>query len=279
MSILKQLEGYNNLFYDVVGPTAVGTGVARVTIDSTYKVPSAARELIGVIPFIMGEAPAPAESILAIGDVGGVDFKGQPQEFLFPVAAGKLGAIDQLETTPAEFWAMHQPLKGTETLDFGQEMCDANAANAQAMLTLVFSTRPSGRRPIFGKFSREISGSTTAAYVANGTNLSINNGIRMYEVVAAAVYAGVVTADEELASKATMKCTNWDPIQSCSFFMAPIHGIEATSGVGTVKSIQRLPFDARFKKPEATVETLLEQYDGLTNAPMYVHGIRWYGSR
>ena len=276
--ILKALEGYKNLFYDVVGPTAVGTGVARTTIKSDYVVPSAARELVGVIPFIVGEAPAPAESILAIGDIIGSDFKGQPCEFMFPVAAGKLGAIDQLETTPAEFWAIHAPMSGGEKLDIGQEMCDANAANAEAFLTMVYSTRPTGKRQIYGKFSREIAGSTTAAYVASGTNLTLSNAIQMYEIVAAAVCAGVVTADEELASIATMKCSVWDPIQSTKFFLAPIHAIEATSGVATVKSIQRLPFDARFSNKQATIETTIQQYDAMTVAPMYAHGIRYYGS-
>jgi len=279
--ILKALESYRGigLFYDTVGPAAVGTGVARAAIDAEYSVPSAARELVGVIPTIMGEAPAPAESILAIGDIIGADFKGIPCEFPFPVAAGKLGAIDQLETTPMEFWPIHAPLKGTEDLNFGQEMCDANAADAQAGLTLVFSEKPSGRDQIFGKFSREIAGSTTAAYVAEGTDIKISNALKMYEMVAIAVCAGIVTADQELASKATMKCSVWDPIQTQEFFLAPIHAIEATSGVATVKQIMRLPLDAKFKTLNAVVETIIEQYDALTVAPMYAHGVRWYGSK
>ena len=275
--ILKALEGYSNLFYDIVGPTAVCTGVARVTIKEDYVVPSAARELVGLIPFIVGEAPAPAESILAIWDIIGSDFKGQPCEGLFPVAAGKLGAIDQLETTPAEFWPIHAPMSRGEKLDIGQEMCDANAANAEAFMTLVFSTKPTEKKQIYGKFSRAVAGSTTDAYVASGTNITLSNAIQRYEIVAAAVAGGAVTADEELAAKATMKCSVWDPIQSTKFFLAPIHAIEATSGVATVKSIQRLPFDMRFKSKQATIETTIEQYDAMTVAPMYAHGIRYYG--
>ena len=279
--ILKALESYRGigLFYDTVGPAAVGTGVARAAIDAEYSVPSAARELVGVIPTIMGEAPAPAESILAIGDIIGADFKGIPCEFPFPVAAGKLGAVDQLETTPMEFWPIHAPLKGTEDLNFGQEMCDANAGDAQAGLTLVFSEKPSGKGQIYGKFSREIAGSTTAAYVAEGTDIKISNALKMYEMVAIAVCAGITTADQELASKATMKCSVWDPIQTQEFFLAPIHPIEATSGVSVVKQIMRLPLDAKFKTKNAVIETIIEQYDALTVAPMYVHGVRWYGSK
>jgi len=278
--LLKALEAYRGkgIFYDTVGPAAVGTGIARTAIDADYSVPSAARELAGVIPFIMGEAPAPAESILAIGDIIGADFKGIPAEFLFPVAAGKLGAIDQLETTPAEFWPMHVPLKGSEDLNIGQEMCDANAADAQAGLTMVFLEKPSGFGQIYGKFSREIAGSTTAAYVAEGTDIKISNALKMYEMVAVAVCGGATTADQELAAKATMKCSVWDPIQTQEFFLAPIHPIEATTGVSVVKQIMRLPLDARFKTKNAVVETLIEQYDALTVAPMYAHGVRWYGS-
>jgi len=156
-------------------------------------------------------------------------------------------------------------------------MTDANAADAQAFLTMVFSTKRSGKGHIFGKFSREIAGSTTAAYVANGTDITLSNAKKMYEIVAAAVCAGVVTADNELASITTMKCSVWDPIQSTKFFNAPIHAIEATSGVATVKQIMRLPFDADFTSKQATIETTIEQYDALTVAPQYAHGIRYYG--
>ena len=73
--IFKALQGYKNLFYDTVGPAATGTAVARVAINSAYVVPSAARELVGVIPFIQAEAPAAAEAIVAIWDIIGSDFK------------------------------------------------------------------------------------------------------------------------------------------------------------------------------------------------------------
>lgn len=280
--ILKALEAYRGkgIFYDTVGPTATGAATtARVAIDAEYSVPSAARELAGVIPTMLAEVPAPAESILTIGDIIGADFKGIPCEFPFPVAAGKLGAIDQLETTPMEFWPIHAPLKGTEDLNFGQEQCDALAGNGQAGLTLVFLEKPSGFGQIYGKFSREISGSTTAAYVAEGTDIKISNALKMYEMVAIAVCGGVVTTLQELAAKATMKCSVWDPIQTQEFFLAPIHAIEATTGVATVKQIMRMPLDAKFKTKNAVVETTIEQYDAMTVAPMYAHGVRWYGSK
>ena len=280
--ILKALEPYRGkgLFYDVVGPAATGAAVARVAIDVDYVVPSAARELVGIIPGIQAEAPAAAESIIAVGDIIGPDFKQQPQEWLFPVAAGKLGAVDQLETTPMEFWPMHAPLKGGEVLNIGVTLQDALAGNGQAFLTMVYSTRPTGKRKIFGTFSDAVAGGAAAAAGAAyaGDNLTISNGIQMYELIAVTVFAGNPTTLEELCSRALMKCGVWDEIKSTEFFIAPVHAMVGISGVATVKSIQRMPFDEKFLNPQATIETILYQDDVMTVAPLFVHGIRYYGS-
>ena len=280
--ILKALEPYRGkgLFYDVVGPAATGAAVARVAIDDDYVVPSAARELVGVIPFITTEEPAAAESIISVGDIIGPDFRGQPCEFPFPVAAGMLGALNAIPTTPAEFWAIHAPMDGGEVLNFGQEMCDALAADGEAGLTLVYTERRTGKRQIFGKFSREVAGGAGAGadYAVAGDNLTISNGGQMYEIVAICVFAGIVTTVEALVSLATMKCSVWDPIQSTRFFLEPVHAMVGASGAAQVKAIMRLPFDARFNNKQATVETTFIQSTNMTVAPMFVHGIRYYGS-
>ncbi len=197
------------------------------------------------------------------------------------MAAGKLGALDQLETTPMEFWAMHAPLKGGEVLDIGGEMCDANAGNAEVGITLVYTERPTGKRQIFGKFSREVAGGAGAGanYAVAGDNLTISNGEQMYELVATVGCAGNPTTVEELASYVQMKCSVWDPIKSTRFFLEPIHAMVGATGVATVKALTRMPFDARFTKEQATIETVFTQYDDFTVAPMFLHGIRYYGSR
>jgi len=278
--ILKALEGYKNLFYDVVGPAATGAAAARVAINAAYVVPSAARELVGVIPGIMAEAPAAAESILAVGDIIGTDFKYQPCEWIYPVAAGKLGALDQLETTPMEFWPIHAPLNGGEILNIGVELYDAIAGNGQAFVTMVYSTKPTGKRTIFGVFSAAVAGGAAAAAGAQyaGNALTISNGLQMYELIAVCVLAGNPTTLEELCSRALMKCNVWDDIQSTSWFIAPIHAMVGATGVATIKSIQRMPFDVKFKVPQATVETILYQDDVMTVAPLFAHGFRYYGS-
>lgn len=278
--ILKALAGYKNLFYDIVGPAATGAAAARVAIDDDYIVPSAAKELVGVIPFIMAEAPAPTESILAVGDIIGADFKQQPCEWIYPVAAGKVGAIDELPTTPAEFWPIHAPLKGGEVLNIGVELYDAIVGNAQAFITMVYSTKPTGKRPIYGIMSAVVGGAAAGAVgvAVAGDNLTISNGVQMYEMVAAVVLGADPVAGEELASWCLMKCSVWDDIKSNQFFLAPIHSIDGATGVATVMSIQRLPFDVKFNNPQATVETILYQWDVIAAAPLFVHGFRYYGS-
>jgi len=267
------------IFYDTLGPTATGTGVARAQLGGAlYTVPAAARELVGVYSFVTAEAPDPADSIVGVFDIIGSDFKYQPCEWLGPVASGKLGAIDQLETTPMQFWPIHAPLNGNEKLDVGYEPCSAIASDGEAGVTFVFSTMRTGKPVIHGKFSREVATGTTVSTDTPLTDLSISGARKMLEVVGVMVSGtGTVVADEECAGRLTVKCTQWDPIQSIRFFHEPMHAIEATSGCTKVKAITKLPFNARFKSPQATIQANAINDDALSNAGVYVYGVRYLG--
>jgi hypothetical protein len=269
------------IFYDIVGPAAGGTGTAKASVNSAYKVPDAARELVGLYSFAAAEAPSAADSILAVGTIEGNDMRYQPCEWLYPVASGKLGAIDQLDTTPMEFWEMHVPLKGSETLDITVEPCSAIATdNFEVGVTMVYSTVPLNKPVIYGKFSRETATGTTAATVTACTSLTLSNALKMVEVIGVMVSGtGTVVADEECAGYFTMSCTQWDPIQQIKFFHEPMHAIEATTGRTVVKSIARLPFDARFKSTQATIDVTAYNYDALSGAGVYVHGLRYLGTK
>lgn len=267
------------LFYDTVGPTATGAAVARASVDATYRVPAKARELVGIRPFIQIEQPNAGDSILAVWDIKGNDYRFQPCEGLFPVGNGKLGAIDQMATTPMETWLIHAPLNGNETLDIGCEPCSAMAVNGQAGMTMIFSTVRTGRPTIYGKASREVTGPSTAATDTAGTDLRVDNGIKMAELWGVAtIGTATVVADEEFAGYFTMRCTGWEGPQETKFFHAPMHAIEATTGVNRIESIMRLPFDARFKSKQATVHTNHYNFDALSVAGILAHGIRWIGS-
>jgi len=270
----------NNIpvFPKTVGPAASGTATARTAIDSTFVVPSAAKELVGLWSFYMAEAPDPADSLLAVGDIKGTDFRYQPCEWLFPIASGKLGAIDNLETTPMRYYPIHAPMNGNEVLDIGIEPLSAVASDGQAGVTLLFSTRRTGKPTIYGKASREVATGTTAATQTAGTNITLSNARQMHSVWAVATTGtGTVVADEELAAKATMTCTVWREIQTLDFFCEPVHAIEATSGCTKVAGIMVVPCNLTFSDKQATIETVLENYDALSGAGIYAHGVRYYG--
>lgn len=281
MSEIRDELGRPYIFTDVVGPAAGGTGTTQTSINSSYQVPDKARELVGVYSFATAEAPSAADSILAVGTIEGTDFNYEPCEWLFPIASGKLGAIDQLETTPMEFWEMHMPLKGGEKLDVTLEPCSAIATDDfEAGVTMIYATAKTGKPPIFGKFSRETATGTTAATKTSCTALTLSNALRMVEVIGVMVSGtATVVADEECAGKFTFKCTQWYPIQSIVFFHEPMHAIEATTGGTKVKAITRLPSNLRFDATQATINVQAENYDVLSGAGVYVHGVRYHGTR
>ena len=267
------------LFYDTVGPTATGVATARAAIDASYRVPAEARELIGVIVGIQIEQPNAGDSVLAVWDIRGKDCRFQPCEGLAPVGNGKLGALDEQETTPMEIWKIHAPLNGNETLDIGIEPLSAMGVDGQAFMTMVFSTKRTGKPVIYGRASREIATGTTALTIIAGTDLRVDNGLKMHEIwgVATIGTATVVVA-EELAGRVKMRCSAWEDMQETEFFHEPMHAIDGTTGSNKVQSIMRLPFDRKFKSKQATIHTEFVNDDALSAAGIYAHGIRWLGT-
>lgn len=276
--MVRELTG-RMLFYDTVGPTATGVATARASINSAYRVPAKARELVAILPGIQIEEPNAGDSILAVWDVAGDDYRFQPCEGLMPVGNGKLGAIDEMSTTPIEPWLIHAPLNGNEKLDIGVEPLSAMAVNGQAFATLVFSTVRTGKPTIYGKASREITGPTTAATITACTAITVENALRMLEIYGVAIIGtATVVVAEEFAGYFVMKCTGWKKKQSTRFFHEPMHAIDGATGVNQIQAIMRLPFDAKFKSKQATIQTEHINYDALSAAGILAHGARWIGA-
>lgn len=267
------------LFYDIVGPAPSGVAVARAAINAAYRVPAKARELVGVRPFYMAEAPAADDSLLAVWDILGRDFRYQPCEGFMPHGGGMLGAISAIETTPMETWFTHIPLKGNETLDIGIEPLSAVAPDGQAGLTMIYSTKPTGKPTIYGLMSREIAAAAAAAAVTQMGGLAAGNAKMMHEIIGiASPGEEVVTADEELAGWFTARCSAWEGVQEDRFFHAPLHAIEAGSGVKRAMSIMRLPIDRKFKGKGGTVTAEHTNYDAFDALGELAWGIRWIGN-
>lgn len=267
------------LFYDIVGPAATGVAVARAAINAAYRVPAKARELVGVRPFMQAEAPAANDSVLAVWDILGRDFRYQPCEGFMPVGSGKLGAIDEMPTTPMETWFTHIPLKGNETLNIGVEPLSAMAVNGQAGFTMIYSTKRTGRPTIYGLMSREIAAAAAAAAVTAMGGLAARNATKMLEMIGiASPGEEVVTADEELAGHFTLRCSGWDGVQEDRFFHEPLHAIEAGSGVKKVMGIMRLPIDRKFKGKGGTVVAEHTNFDAFDALGELAWGIRWIGT-
>jgi len=270
---------FGALIYRTVGPTATGVAVARASIKSDFKVPAEARELIGVMVGIQIEQPNAGDSILAVWDIRGKDFRYQPCEGLAPVGNGKLGAIDEMSTTPMEIWKIHAPMNGNETLDIGIEPLSAMAVDGQAFMTLIFSTVRTGKPVIYGKASREVATGTTADTITAGDDIGIDDGSMMHELwgVATIGTATVVVA-EELLAEFIMRCTGWKGVQEQKFFAEPMHALDGATGGNPVMAIMRLPVDSKLKTNAVTITTEIVNKDALSAAGVYAHGVRWIGA-
>jgi len=268
------------LFYDTVGPGPVGAAaVARVAINAAYRVPSKARELVGVRPFIQHELPVAAEAVFAVWDILGTDFRYQPCEGFFPVGSGLVGALGEMEATPMETWKIHAPLNGNETLNIGVEPLSPLAGNGQAGLTMIYSTKRTGKPTIYGICSREIAAAAAAAAITPMGALAVGNGLQMHEMCGiASPGVEVVTTLEENAGWFTIRCSGWEGVQEQRFFHAPLHAVQGAFGTKKAMSIMRLPLDSTFKSKQATIVAEHTNFDLFDALAELAWGIRWIGT-
>lgn len=211
-------------------PAAVGTGTSKVTIFSTFKVDSSARQLIAIQPIVHTTAPAAAESVFVIVGIEGSDFKNQPFKVFAPIGGAHLGTIGGNNLRNPRWHQMGAKLQGNETFKIFAQPLDAMAGNARVGVNFKFSDQPPSGTAIHSECVTQTSTGTTAG-TASGETMTIQNGSRLI-AIEGAVTSSTVTADEPLSVNIALNSTGFKPINDFDFEIVG-DTVEATSGIQT----------------------------------------------
>lgn len=269
------------IFYDRVpggtsNATAAGTSAARVSISTTYAVPSAAVELIAISPGLATTADAAADVKFAYCDIQGTSYKRQPQQVIAPVGSVDL-SVGASRFTPQEWFTVRSKVGSNDTYDFGVYSYVANAHNMNAWMDLMFATIPSGLPAIYSQCS-----SATQAFKAVGNtstgSLTLSNASEMYEIASANSGEAAAVGNEVQIVSHNVQCSTMDPIQSFNYGAETPAQITATSGDTQVMQLSRyMPLGLRFKAGNPTLNFVSTNKTATTNNMNIAHMVRYAG--
>lgn len=251
---------------------AGGVAVARAVIEQ-HRVPDAARMLLGWRPVESVTLGAVAESVVAVFDLAGANYKHQPQEVIGGCVADSFLATGSNLVAHSEYYDVFAPFSGGETIEVGVEPCDAIAGNRRSMAEFTWTDVVLPLPTIYSLCSREIAIAIAAVGIVNGAALAINKAHKLIEVMGIATHS-IATVLEELTVTAILKCTVWDPVQEIAVQLEPCSGCAVTPGVGTAY-VTRSPQSVNFTKETATITMDADVDIALAAAGQFVHGIRY----
>lgn len=245
----KVMDSGGTIFYDRLRSAALGTGVARGQISATYAIPQRASALIAVSPATVPAAPSAAEGVAGVFDIIGNNFGYQPIELFTPIAGGKLGTVDEVRTTPQEWWPVRVPVTPQATYDYGTESYESHSGNARIFADLMYATWPGDIKtaaelkgligPVINSLAQREQ-SVDGAGDSAGGSLTLADAKELVEYSGLIISGGVVVADEEFVVDATVRSDALSPIQQFRVGLASVGAIEAVAGTQPISELTRV---------------------------------------
>jgi hypothetical protein len=274
----KIVKSGGSIFYDRVPngstiTTAAGTGTTRTSITTSYIVPNIAAEVLAVKPIVSPTSLAAADSILAMFDIQGSNFKKQPQQILGPVGSPVLSA-GTMRTTPSEWWKVCAPVVAGDQYDWGVTPLVADTHNFKAAYDVMYSSIRSGDPTIYSQVSAV--SSFTAAGLGTQISLQLTAADGLYEMSTAVAGESAVVAQEKTTSTTNVQCSAMSPIQSFTYGNEPTSTVVSTSGDNQTMQIDRYFCGGiKFKITNPTVYLTINNDTATTNNANAAHCIRY----
>jgi len=204
--------------------TSIGATVAvKTQLHNATDVimPATARELVGVIPYVVGGAITAAQSIAAKISLESDDIKSlTPVETLPPIATAILGATGQTSYGLLKLWELHAPLSGGERVRvYGTNLMTVGAANYAGAMLVVSDTKGSAAQLKY-KMGTVTSTGTSAADVP-GTSFSIAGAKQIVKVLCG-VWNTTVAAADRIAGHGYLESADFQSAIPIKYPIQPI---------------------------------------------------------
>ena len=250
-----------------VTPFSVGTTEDTETSVQTFTVPSAAREIVSIRGHIVAEAPSAAEGLACKFSLAGQDFRNRPYNFLSEIGGNHLGSIGGSPyAVQPHFFRANLPCQPGSTIGVSATPLTSLTGNGEALIDVVWSTKPTGLRPV-----QRLASSATASSTASGGSITVVDAHKIVDLCYAYIPDGVLVADEEVTSRLTLNSGALEEIQQLSLGNA-VHGIEATSGISWT-NLMRCNVDILVRDNPCVFTSSLALQSSSTNADRYLYSV------
>lgn len=279
VKLIRQMGGA--VFYDRVPgssgatpATATGTSAARVSISTSYSIPSVAAELVAFAPGLASTADAAADIKFGFADIQGNAFKRQPQQVLAPIGSVVL-SVGSTRFTPQEWYNVRTPVINGDQYDYGFTSLVANAHNMKAWDDLMLSTIPSGLPTIFSQVQGTAT-SVTAVGATSTSSLTLTAAGELYEIATGIDTETALAAQDAIISTHVLSCPALTPIQQITYGQDAPAQVAATSGDSQLPQISRyIAFGNKFKVSNPILTYVTNVTGTITNTMKVAHMARY----
>jgi hypothetical protein len=260
-SLFKTVEQIYNaggaVYYDRVpaggvNATALGTGTSAATISSTYSVPSGVAELLAISPGLATTADAAGDVKFAFMDIVGSSFKKVPCQLPFPVGSIVL-SVGSTRMQPQTWWESRFPVIEGDEYTWRGTPYVANSHNMKGWVDLMYSTIPTGKKPIYSQMSTAVQAFDTA-----GTNttdsLQLTAADELVELCTVATSESAAVAQENTILNTSVTGSSLAPFQTINYGVETMDTIAATSGDTGSRGLNVVPmYGYRFSTANPTL--------------------------
>ena len=258
--------------YSQIGPTSIGTGVARTDLGNNNK-PSETQNLIEFTPWQAESGAFTAnQSVLTQTEISSVSVKDiLPKRVVNPAIMSGLGATFATLTPILQSFECNTPLQSGSN-DIITAFGTAQVANTVAPVMGVelhySNSRPSRKQMFYEKPDNETAVGTAATTVTGGS-MTINGG-SMLQVLGCEMASATVTASQHYSGIFQFSSSNFENSQDLSIAVQP-----KSVGLSTLASALNVKASMRFNvgmgmKPTTTINTALVVTQALTGGGNFI---------
>jgi len=260
--------------WDVITPTSIGTGVAKISLGSITK-PEEVQSLIEFVPYYAPSgAVTAAESMLLETALESNSVNLLPKRIINPVIASSLGATAATAIPILEAWNCNTPLQAGATPSiqaFGQSQVANTVSPTMGVAFHWSNSAPSNPEMFYLKPDNETSTNTSATTVA-GNTITINDG-KVLQSLYGAIAPTTITPSQSWLGSMQFNSNDFDNSQALEVPIQPMSvGLGALNSALNIKGSYYKNVSMGMK-PTCTISTVLRLSEAQTVAGSFIGGV------
>lgn len=221
--------------------TSLGTGTTKTQLNggSAVTMPSWAKELVAVVPYMTLVTMTASQALIAKLELESTDCHIQPFECAPTPQQGGLGTTHDVHAATPDIFEVHCPLQGGEEINVYGTALISNTVAPYMGASLVVSSVRTGRQ-IFRKCGTLTNSATTAGETA-GTAYTINGSEQIIEVCGLTAKKDTMTASQPCHGFVRLQSSDFKVAVPLKFLVTPQPAGLGTIGTPSIGGLARFP--------------------------------------